>query len=303
MSAKRSPLTGAPGGAYRWLVSASAALVSHVPALESPFVSITRAAWGVPGFGRVAKSVAYRLAGRLRDSGSPIRQVMVATVPLRVDVSDWLMVGLYFGGVEYEPATTRYIAEHLGPGQVFLDIGANSGYFTLLAADRVGASGKVYAFEPNPPVFDALARHVALNGYGDRVRLFDFAASYVSSDNVPFFVSQSPTNTGLSSLVIDSDGSQPHLSASATIVVKTRTIDAWLSESAVRRVTLAKIDVENAEEQVLTGMAAALRSGLIERLIVETPPGSAAHQALLGYGYVAEILEYAGSTANIAYAR
>src|SRR5688500_6488276 len=117
MSAKRFPLTGAPGGAYRWLVSAGAALVSYVPALESPFVSSTRPAWGVPGCGRVSESVAYRLAGRLRDDGSPIRQVMVAKVPLRVDVSAWLMVGLSFGGVEYEPATTRYIAEHLGPGQ------------------------------------------------------------------------------------------------------------------------------------------------------------------------------------------
>jgi FkbM family methyltransferase len=303
MSAKRFPLTDAAGAAYRRLVAAGAALVSHVPALEPPFVAITRTAWGVPGFGRVAQSVAYRLADRLRHNGSSIRRVMIAKVPLRVDVSDWLMIGVYFGGVEYEPATTRYITEHLGPGQVFLDIGANSGYFTLLAAERVGASGHVYAFEPNPPVFDALARHVALNEYGDRVRLFDFAASYVSSDNLPFFVSQSPTNTGLSSLVIDLGASRQHLSASATIVVRTRTIDAWLSESAVERVTLVKIDVENAEQQVITGMAAALKSGLIERLIVETCPGSTAHQTLLGYGYVAEILEHVGPLANIAYSR
>jgi FkbM family methyltransferase len=303
MPARKFPLTHAARAAYRLLASAGAALVSYVPALEPAFVSIARTTWRVPGLGRGAQGVAYRLADRLRNNGSPIRRVTIAKVALLVDVSDWLMIGVYFGGVEYEPATTRYVREHLKPGHVFLDIGANSGYFTLLAADRVGASGHVYAFEPNPPVFEALRRHVALNGYGDRARLFDFAASCLSSDRVPFFVSQSPANTGLSSLLIDSGASHQSLSPSATIAVRTRTIDAWLSESAIDSVALVKIDVENAEHQVILGMDAALRSGLIERLIVETRPGSAAHQTLLGYGYDAEILEYAGPTANIAYTR
>jgi hypothetical protein len=48
-------------------------------------------------------------------------------------------------------------------GGVFLDVGAHVGYFTLLAAHRVGAGGRVYALEPNPSSYAALVEHLALN--------------------------------------------------------------------------------------------------------------------------------------------
>lgn len=54
---------------------------------------------------------------------------------MEVDLGDWLGRHLYVTG-EYEPATTHVIAELLHPGRVFLDVGANLGYFSLLAAKR-----------------------------------------------------------------------------------------------------------------------------------------------------------------------
>ena len=47
----------------------------------------------------------------------------------------------------YEPETTRLIARELKPGDVFVDIGAHIGYFTRLAAKKVGSGGRVIAFE------------------------------------------------------------------------------------------------------------------------------------------------------------
>src|SRR5215204_2590574 len=49
---------------------------------------------------------------------------------------------------DYEPPVRRALMEHLRPGMVFYDVGANVGYFSLLAAAIVTRSGTVYAFEP-----------------------------------------------------------------------------------------------------------------------------------------------------------
>ena len=63
-------------------------------------------------------------------------------------------------------ATEKALFEQeLRPGMVAIDIGANVGYFTLLAARLVGPAGRVYAFEPEPNNFELLRRNVARNGY------------------------------------------------------------------------------------------------------------------------------------------
>jgi FkbM family methyltransferase len=65
-----------------------------------------------------------------------------------------------------EPLTTRLFKDLIRPGQRVADLGANIGYFTLLAARLVGPSGRVFAFEPEPRNFACLARNIALNDYG-----------------------------------------------------------------------------------------------------------------------------------------
>ena len=68
---------------------------------------------------------------------------------------------------EAEPAVQSILAERLRPGMVFYDLGANIGLFTLLAARRVGASGKVLSFEPDPEISVRLRRNIERNGYGN----------------------------------------------------------------------------------------------------------------------------------------
>ncbi|MGH7739944.1 MAG: FkbM family methyltransferase [bacterium] len=71
----------------------------------------------------------------------------------------------------YEPLETRLLLENLRPGQTFLDIGANIGYYTLLAARQVGPQGKVFAFEPDPENFRILKTNVEFNGYSNATLL------------------------------------------------------------------------------------------------------------------------------------
>jgi FkbM family methyltransferase len=71
-------------------------------------------------------------------------------------------VGNYIGRA-YEPYTVRLFKEAVRPGAMVLDLGANAGYFSLVAAYRAGPQGRVYAFEPGPENFELLLRNIALN--------------------------------------------------------------------------------------------------------------------------------------------
>ncbi len=66
----------------------------------------------------------------------------------------------------WDVPTTHLLERILRPGDGFLDIGANIGYFTVFGATQVGGTGRVHAFEPNPRTFDLLARNVRLNTFG-----------------------------------------------------------------------------------------------------------------------------------------
>ncbi len=69
----------------------------------------------------------------------------------------------------WEPYESSLVQQYLQPGDVFLDAGANIGYFTVLAAASVGAHGHVYAFEPEPRNFQLLRYNVELNGFSSAV--------------------------------------------------------------------------------------------------------------------------------------
>jgi FkbM family methyltransferase len=65
----------------------------------------------------------------------------------------------------WEPFETALVRDCLQPGQVFVDVGANLGYFSLLAAARVGTEGRVFAFEPDPGNYERMRGSVELNGF------------------------------------------------------------------------------------------------------------------------------------------
>src|SRR5262249_38224168 len=81
---------------------------------------------------------------------------------LHVELGDWLGRHVYVTG-DYEPTTSRIVAALLQPGNIMVDVGANIGYFSLLASHAVGPCGKVFAFEPLPRTREQLARNLRIN--------------------------------------------------------------------------------------------------------------------------------------------
>lgn len=137
-------------------------------------------------------------------------------------------------GNSYEPHVTWMVKRELKVGDTFLDVGANIGYFTMLAAHIVGTAGKVIAVEPMSKNFELIYAGIARNGYSN-VEVFPFGAS----DGVR--IVSMVTDPGTSNALIQSAPSQKRISAFAS----TRTLD-WMCAD-VARIDLLKIDIEGHE--------------------------------------------------------
>jgi FkbM family methyltransferase len=283
--------------------SAMAWTLYHAPALERPYANAAHAARHMPGLHTLFRETTDRLAVRLVSGRREYRRVHIGPVAPILDVSSFTVKGLYFSHVPYEPATTDALLRLLEPGGVFVDIGANSGYFTVLAALCVGAEGRVLAFEPNPAVRRQLERHLAVNDVADRVTVSNVALADRDEDAVRFFVSCLPDNNGISSLMPPPETiARGGLRADATIAVPVRSFDTWSQSAGLHRIDMVKIDVEGAELQVLTGMSRTIVQVPPRRIICETPLESEAVTFLRARGYRSALLdEIPGGIPNLMF--
>jgi FkbM family methyltransferase len=67
----------------------------------------------------------------------------------------------------HEPAVQQALRRHLAPGNIFYDVGANFGFFSLVAARMVGPAGRLYAFEAEPDAAERLRQTFKRNGLGN----------------------------------------------------------------------------------------------------------------------------------------
>jgi FkbM family methyltransferase len=113
----------------------------------------------VKGAGRLAQSLA-RLY--VRQPRLPV----VATIRgsrMRLDPCEFVDRALLFYPQFWDPAEMKFLGERLQPGDVFLDIGAHLGFYSLAAARHVGHAGRVVAIEADPQTFDGLSFNIELN--------------------------------------------------------------------------------------------------------------------------------------------
>jgi FkbM family methyltransferase len=180
---------------------------------------------------------------------------------------------VYINGVE--PLKTKALLGILEPGQIVFDIGANIGYYTLLASQQVGPSGRVLAFEPFVRNIAYLQRHVLLNG----------------ADNVTVVPIACAERSALERFVMGTDCATGHLSSESTpqqesLIVATTTVDDVVREIGLRP-DVMKVDVEGAEQRVLLGAAKTLADARPILLLGTHSPAlrTACTTYLLGLGY------------------
>lgn len=146
----------------------------------------------------------------------------------------------------YEPQTERFIRQNVKPGMTVLDIGANTGYMTILLADMVGTRGQVHAFEPMRALYELLRRNVRSNAL-NQVHLHDFALSDRRGEATLHI---DPGNDGGNTIGnVTGEGWNGHFAMN----VATETLDDFLEQAGIGKVDFIKIDVEGAESLVFAG--------------------------------------------------
>ena len=182
----------------------------------------------------------------------------------------------------YERDMTEKFISLLEPGDHVVDVGAYIGYYTLLAARRVGSSGHVWAFEPFPETFALLERNLVVNCLRERVSIVQVAAGR-DHRLAKFYLHWNPTR---SSLVYRSG-----FKGARVISVSTIALDDFFAEQRNSRIDVVKIDVEGAELDVLEGM-----KGLIDRnpelkLFVEYNPVTMAAAGIGAYDFIKQLYQ------------
>ena len=202
------------------------------------------------------KALNQFLRSHLVPGAQPIL-VHVAGRKIYVDQEDSLSISIF--GV-YEPLTTQLVKDILRPGDAFVDIGANIGWFTLLAAPLVGDTGKVIAFEPEPANMAILKQNIALN----TLHNVELAATAVADRNETMTLYLCPTDRGSHALYRTDDGR-------SSIQVAAVRLDDYLGAFA-GRIALIKMDIEGAEGQAVAGMQSLLKRNPGVKIIMEFSP-------------------------------
>lgn len=185
---------------------------------------------------------------------------------LFVDARDIVGRYIYYFGL-WEPNLTDWIRERLLPGDVFVDVGANIGYYSLLASTLVGEAGKVVAIEPLPEIFGTLRINLEVN-QARNVRAVNVAAWDVT-DTVDIFT-WPKTPPGYTSLM-PGWADLWHLEKQGQVPAEP--LSVILRTDETKAIRMIKVDVEGTEWRVISGMKSLLgicRTDL--EVIVELTP-------------------------------
>jgi len=180
---------------------------------------------------------------------------------------------------EFESHEIAFLQETLKPGSIFLDIGANGGFYTVIAAKQVGVTGHVYAFEPGHSELEILRHNIAINHL----------------TNVTIVECAIGNKTGKAQLAISSDGAMNSLAKTnhpqqcieywqSVEIIK---LDDFIQKSGIKKVDFIKIDVEGAEKFVFEGFKNILLSDNEIKIMFEA---SDLNASAFGYS-VKEFLE------------
>lgn len=197
---------------------------------------------------RVGRVRMYRLLPGL--GASEVRARLFSGRTLQVVLPEVLAWQLYLYGF-HEASLTRALLTYLKPGMVFADVGAHYGYYSVLAADLVGDTGKVFAFEPTPRTYELLMTNISglANVRAEKLAVYSERGVHQFRD---FGVRHSAFNTLLGAARLpgpDRDVPRPE-----AYEVHAIPLDDYFGETGPTP-DFVKIDAESAELQILHGMA------------------------------------------------
>jgi FkbM family methyltransferase len=266
--------------------------------LDVPLARFTRHVPRFRGWHRMLEPLRRHYARVYR--GRPDRWVVIddfeGDLRLRLDRSAHIGSAIYWRGI-HSFAEASILRGIVRPDDVVLDVGANQGELTLIAA-RQARSGRVFAFEPVPEWLALLTENVRMNRL-DHVTPVGVALSDRESEVEMFTADDAGSlNEGLSSL---RESAQRSRSAGR---VRTLPLDVFVQREGLSRVDLVKIDVEGGEAAVIEGGRATLERFHPSLILEWNEPASAEANGLASWlrarGYALFVVDPFGRRTPLA---
>jgi FkbM family methyltransferase len=229
--------------------------------------------------------LSHRVLQPVRAIGGKLLALTNIRVGTRLYTGQWLAVNLS-GDVgrsiwlrgRYGAPIEVHLRSTLRPGDIFVDIGANIGYFSIIASELVGAGGKIYAFEPNQDAFALLKKSIKMNQITN-IECMPFAAG-AKSGVVQFNHTRNISRSFLDATTPSQrENSQDKQAVRAKYAVQVVRLDDYIKIEESKRVRMVKIDAEGFDYYVLQG-AVRLLSGRKPDVIIEVQD-----QTLNKYGH------------------
>lgn len=218
-----------------------------------------------PTFGVWAYTTIFRPAPLRRIADSLIK----SSIPPQISIPEGVVIlnqndAAVSGQIAldaYERFETELFRQSVKEGMTVVDLGANIGYFTVIAGKLVGSKGRIYSYEPEPDNNRRLRQNIEVN-HVSHAQAIDVALSD-KSGRQEFYITEE--NRGTHSLS-DNRGT------GKSIMVETDTLDASLSKFGSPVVDVMKMDIEGAEALALAGMKETIRRSSSLVMFVEFFP-------------------------------
>ena len=180
----------------------------------------------------------------------------------------------------YEKYETELFKKLIKKGMVVVDIGANIGYYTLLAARFVGEEGKVFAFEPDPYNYSLLCKNIQVNGHRNVIPVRK--AVFSKSGKMKLFLDKS--NLGGHSL------SEANVDKGASITIEVTSLDDYFKNTDYK-IDVIKVDVQGSEMEVLEGMTNTINQNDNVKIITEFWPTGLQNSGSSPTGFLNKLIE------------
>jgi FkbM family methyltransferase len=205
---------------------------------------------------RSCRAISHGLRSHVPRNGMKFRLPNGQILRMGRDSGIYLASGLFWGGLDsFEPHTSRTLRFFFSRAASFVDVGANYGFYSLLAA-HWNPNLQVVAFEPVPQIFERLNRNIELNGLQQRIRSYCLALSDRSGP-AKLYVPRSESRDFESTATL-AQGNWQQRKGSPSLDLEAVSFGDFEKQHG-SRLEIVKIDVEDHEANVLQGMQAAIQ--------------------------------------------
>ena len=241
-------------------LSAASLRVEETVRTEAQIVHATQAA--VSDMNATLQNIDRRVLPPVVPAGETV-VTQVDGFSVGVPAREWRLSTYYHTRGPLEPGVYKLFQKMVRPGMTVVDVGANVGLYTLLAARLLQGKGRIFSFEPTPAIFHLLRENVRLNGFAETgvVRLHELALSDHAGDASLYTDRLDSTHNSLF----------PESSQTEEMRIRTAPLDDVLGVDAA--LDFVKIDAEGSEPLVLRGMERLICGNRGIRIVMEFAPG------------------------------